>query len=36
VQVCPVDCIPLNPAFKESQAELMEKYRRLQAQGAAG
>lgn len=31
VQVCPVDCIPLDPAHLESQAELMEKYRRLTA-----
>ncbi|AVV34508.1 MAG: ferredoxin [Cobetia sp.] len=25
-QVCPVDCIPLDPANKESQEELMDKY----------
>ena len=29
VQVCPVDCIPLDPAHVESPAELMDKYRRL-------
>ena len=28
-QVCPVDCIPLDPERQESQEELMEKYRRL-------
>lgn len=31
VQVCPVDCIPLDQAHLESEAELMEKYRRLTA-----
>lgn len=25
-QVCPVDCIPLDPNNKESKDELMEKY----------
>ncbi len=25
-QVCPVDCIPLDPAHVESKDELMEKY----------
>ena len=30
-QVCPVDCIPLNPQFKETQQELHEKYLRLTA-----
>ena len=29
VQVCPVECIPLNPAHVESREELMSKYRRL-------
>jgi hypothetical protein len=28
--VCPVDCIPINPAHVESQETLWEKYRRLQ------
>lgn len=28
-QVCPVDCIPLDPDHEESQEELMAKYRRL-------
>lgn len=34
VQVCPVDCIPVDEAHRESAAELMEKYRRLMAAGA--
>ena len=33
--LCPVDCIPLNPAWVESRDELMEKYRRLQEKLAA-
>ena len=28
-QVCPVDCIPVNPEFKETQEQLMSKYERL-------
>jgi hypothetical protein len=27
--VCPVDCIPLNPAFEESHEQLFAKYLRL-------
>ena len=34
-QVCPVDCIPLNPQFKETQQELHKKYLRLTAGTAA-
>ena len=30
VQVCPVDCIPLNPDHIESNETLWAKYRRLQ------
>ena len=30
VQVCPVECIPVNPSFVESKAQLLAKYRRLQ------
>ena len=30
-QVCPVDCIPLNPEYPESPSELLEKYNRLTA-----
>ena len=33
VQVCPVACIPLNPAFAESQDQLWAKYRRLTQPG---
>jgi len=29
VEVCPVDCIPLDPDHVETKAELMEKYKRL-------
>jgi len=31
VEVCPVDCIPLNPDFKESEETLWQKYRTLMA-----
>ena len=34
-QVCPVSCIPLNPAWKENQEQLMAKYDRLQSEAAA-
>ncbi|AWI53869.1 ferredoxin [Aquabacterium olei] len=35
VQVCPVECIPVNPAHVETPAQLLAKYHRLQAgQGA--
>ena len=30
VQVCPVSCIPVDPAHKEDQPTLWLKYRRLQ------
>lgn len=30
-QVCPVDCIPLNPDYSETRDQLLEKYRRLTA-----
>lgn len=33
-QVCPVDCIPLNPGHRETREELLEKYRRLTGQSA--
>ena len=32
VQVCPVACIPLDPAHSESNDSLWAKYRRLQAE----
>lgn len=31
--VCPVDCIPLDPAFVETEEQLMEKYEKLIAAG---
>jgi ferredoxin len=31
-QVCPVDCIPLNPGHEESHDELLAKYKRLTTQ----
>jgi len=31
VEVCPVDCIPIDPSHNESKEELMEKYRQLTA-----
>jgi hypothetical protein len=34
VQVCPVECIPLNPQRVEDQETLWQKYRRLQAAAA--
>lgn len=30
VQVCPVACIPTNPAFQETKEQLMMKYQQLQ------
>jgi ferredoxin len=29
VVVCPVDCIPLNPDFVETQEQLLEKYHQI-------
>ena len=29
--VCPVNCIPFNPAWRESEEELRAKFERLQA-----
>ena len=34
-EVCPVDCIPLNPEWTESQEALRAKYERLVAAGVA-
>ena len=31
VDVCPVDCIPLDPNNEETQEELMAKYEKLQS-----
>ena len=38
VQVCPVSCIPVNPAFVETPVQLLAKYHLLQASvpGAPG
>jgi ferredoxin len=36
VVVCPVDCIPLDPAHVETRDQLMRKYELLVAQKAAG
>lgn len=29
VEVCPVDCIPLNPDYVETQDQLLQKYKQL-------
>ena len=29
VQVCPVDCIPLNPDVSETREQLLQKFQRL-------
>jgi len=29
VEVCPVDCIPFNPEFEETQEQLLIKYKQL-------
>jgi len=34
-EVCPVDCIPLDPEHAETRETLMAKYERLQAAKAA-
>jgi ferredoxin len=31
VQVCPVECIPVNPSYVETPEQLLAKYHRLQA-----
>ena len=31
VEVCPVDCIPLDPLYVESKAQLQAKYQQLMA-----
>ncbi|HXZ50119.1 MAG TPA: YfhL family 4Fe-4S dicluster ferredoxin [Usitatibacter sp.] len=33
-EVCPVDCIPLDPEHVETREELMEKFRRLESEKA--
>ena len=34
VEVCPVECIPLNPQFSETREQLYEKYLRLKSESA--
>ncbi len=34
-EVCPVDCIPLDPEWTETPEQLREKYERLLAEGVA-
>jgi ferredoxin len=36
VQVCPVNCIPINPAHVETREQLWSKYRQLQASAHCG
>jgi ferredoxin len=36
VQVCPVECIPVNPEHVETREQLWAKYLRLQAGAAPG
>ncbi|MCG8434753.1 MAG: ferredoxin, partial [Gammaproteobacteria bacterium] len=28
-QVCPVDCIPLDPGYTETREQLLDKYKRI-------
>jgi ferredoxin len=35
-EVCPVDCIPLDPDHIESREVLLERFNRLEARKAAG
>ena len=35
VEVCPVDCIPLDPDHRESRAQLEQRFRRLASSKAA-
>jgi ferredoxin len=32
VVVCPVDCIPVNPEYMETQDQLMQKYKKIVSQ----
>jgi ferredoxin len=34
VEVCPVECIPMNPDFAETQEQLQQKYEQLMALNA--
>ncbi len=35
VQVCPVSCIPVNPSYVETPAQLLAKFHALQGEAAA-
>ena len=35
VQVCPVSCIPVNPAYVETKVQLLAKYQHLQGGATA-
>jgi ferredoxin len=35
VQLCPVNCIPVNPGHVETKEQLLEKFHRLQTEAAA-
>ena len=35
VQVCPVECIPINPSYVETKEQLLAKYRLLQGDAAS-
>ena len=35
VQVCPVECIPVNPSFVETPEQLLMKFHRLQSGSAS-
>lgn len=35
-EVCPVDCIPLDPEHQETQAQLLQKAERLKAKNQQG
>jgi len=32
VEVCPVDCIPVNPEYMETQDQLLQKYKKIVSQ----
>ena len=34
VEVCPVECIPMNPQFSETREQLYEKYLSLKSESA--
>ena len=35
VQVCPVECIPVNPSYAETREQLLTKFHRLQSGSAS-